>query len=302
MIFNIFIVGATVQAITPILLAALAGSMCGKVGVFNIALEGQMLLGAFAAVLGSWLTGSAYLGILFAMVCVIAFSAILAFGSTTLRGDSVIIGISLNLLAAGLTAYLLRVIFHTSGMFSGPGIATLRKIRFAFLEQIPVFGWIISRQTTITYLAWMITAIVIVVMYKTPIGLRMRGVGIDPAAAEAVGVNAKRYQFITVLISGALTGLAGAQLSLGTVGLFAEDMTAGRGWIAVVAVMLGRDHPFYAAMSCILFGVADAVSVQLQARGLPNQVSDAVPYVVTLIALVLVALKKSKAIRQPSYA
>lgn len=292
MIFNMFTVGATVQAITPILLAALAGSLCSRVGVFNIALEGQMLLGAFMAVVGSYYTGSAVLGVTIAIVSVVAFSAILAFGSTVLRGDSVIIGISMNLLAAGLTAYLLRQIFGTSGSFSDAGIVNLPKMRIPFLEHVPVLGWIFSRQTAITWLSWVMVLVVTFVMFRTTIGLRLRGTGIDPSAAEAVGVRPWRYQIATVLFSGALTGLAGAQLSLGTVGLFSEDMTAGRGWIAVVAVMLGRDHPLLSALACVVFGVADALSVQLQAQGLPSQVSDAVPYLVTLVALILTSLRR----------
>ncbi|ACI59624.1 inner-membrane translocator (plasmid) [Rhizobium leguminosarum bv. trifolii WSM2304] len=294
MIFNMFTVGATVQAITPILLAALAASLCGRVGIFNIALEGQMLLGAFMAVVGSYFTGSAFLGVLIAMLSVVMFTSILAFGSTVFRGDSVIIGISMNLLAAGLTAYLLRQIFHVSGAFSDPGIVTLRKLRIPGIEHIPVIGWVLSRQTAITYLSWLLVAAVTFFLFRTATGLRLRGVGIDASAAESVGVRPDRYQISTVLFSGVLTGLAGAQLSLGTVGLFAEDMTAGRGWIAVVAVMLGRDHPLLSAIACVVFGVADAVSVQLQARGLPSQVSDAVPYVVTLLALAATSLRRTK--------
>lgn len=282
-----FLVNSAAQAITPILLAALAGTLCGRVGVFNMALEGQMLVGAFAAVVGSYATGSALGGILLALAATAAFSLILAYGVTVFRGDAVVICVGMNLLAAGLTAYLLRQIFGVSGTFSDPGIIGLDKIRLSLIHGWPVVGWIVSRQTVITWASWVLVAVVTVVMFRMPVGLRLRGVGEDAEAAESMGVGVARYRIVTVLAAGAIVGLGGAQLSLGTVSIFSEDMSAGRGWIAVVAVMLGRNHPLYAALACVLFGFADAFSVRLQGQGLPNQVTDVVPYVVTLVALVI---------------
>lgn len=282
-----FLVNSAVQAITPILLAALAGTLCGRVGVFNMALEGQMLVGAFAAVVGSYATGSALGGILFAMLATMLFSTILAYGVTIFRGDAVVICVGMNLLASGLTAYLLRQMFGVSGTFSDPAIVGLDKIRIAAINAWPVIGWIFSRQTAITWAAWILTALVTIMMFRTPLGLRLRGVGEDAEAATSMGVDVTRYRIVTVLVAGAIVGLAGAQLSLGTVSIFSEDMSAGRGWIAVVAVMLGRNHPLWAALACVLFGFADAFSIRLQGQGLPNQVTDVVPYLVTLAALVL---------------
>ncbi|MBZ9936256.1 ABC transporter permease [Mesorhizobium sp. BR1-1-16] len=289
-----FLVNSAVQAITPLLLAALAGTLCGRVGVFNMALEGQMLVGAFAAVVGSYATGSALGGIAAAMLATVAFSLILAYGVTVFRGDAVVICVGMNLLASGLTAYLLRQMFGVSGTFSDPAIVGLEKIRIAAINGWPVIGWIFSRQTALTWVAWILVAVVTVVMFRTPLGLRLRGVGEDPEAAETMGVDVTRYRIITVLVAGAIVGLAGAQLSLGTVSIFSEDMSAGRGWIAVVAVMLGRNHPLWAALACVLFGFADAFSVRLQGQGLPNQVTDVVPYVVTLVALVLTHTKRRR--------
>ncbi|MBN9434971.1 MAG: ABC transporter permease [Bosea sp.] len=289
-----FLVNSAVQAITPILLAALAGTLCGRVGVFNMALEGQMLVGAFAAVVGSYATGSALGGILFAMLATMLFSTILAYGVTIFRGDAVVICVGMNLLASGLTAYLLRQMFGVSGTFSDPAIVGLDKIRIAAINAWPVIGWIFSRQTAITWAAWILTALVTIMMFRTPLGLRLRGVGEDAEAATSMGVDVTRYRIVTVLVAGAIVGLAGAQLSLGTVSIFSEDMSAGRGWIAVVAVMLGRNHPLWAALACVLFGFADAFSIRLQGQGLPNQVTDVVPYLVTLAALVLTHGRRRK--------
>ncbi|MXN19641.1 ABC transporter permease [Pseudooceanicola sp. GBMRC 2024] len=279
---------------SPILLAALAGSLCGRVGIFNIALEGQILVGAFASIAGSFYTGSALLGVLSGILVTALFSLILALGTTRFRGDSIVISVGMNLLASGLTAYLLRVLFDTAGTFSSPEIAEVKRIVIRAINTTPWIGWIFSRQTPITWAAWILTILVTLVMFRMPLGLRMRGVGQNPEAARTLGVNVERLQLWTVVAAGALTGLAGAQLSLGTVGIFAEDMSAGRGWIAVVAVMLARNHPAWAAFVCLVFAMADTASVQLQAQGLPNQLTDAVPYVITLAALVMGSLRNRK--------
>jgi ABC-type uncharacterized transport system permease subunit len=290
-----FLMQSAVQAITPILLAALAGVICGRVGVFNMAMEGQMLIGAFAAVCGSYVAHSAIVGVAAAIAATGAFSLILGLGATVFRGDAVVICIGMNLLASGLTAYLLRAWFNVSGTFSDPSLEGLARIRLPFLQAVPVLGWGFARQTAITWGAWALVAVTAVVMFKTPLGLRLRGVGEQPDAAETLGVNVNRYRIVTVLVSGALCGLAGAQLSLGAVTVFAEDMTAGRGWIAVVAVMLGRAHPVYSAAACALFGFADAVGLRLQGQGLPNQLTDIAPYVVTLLALAISRARASAA-------
>jgi simple sugar transport system permease protein len=290
-----FLMQSAVQAITPILLAALAGVLCGRVGVFNMALEGQILIGAFAAVVGSFYLGSAAAGVAAAVVAVVVFSLILAYGATVFRGDPVVICIGMNLLASGLTAYLLRQMFGVSGTFSDPAIIGLDKIRIAFLQSVPVIGWGFARQTALTWLAWILVAVIAIVLFRTALGLRLRGVGERADAAETLGINVTAYRVVTVLVAGALTGLAGAQLSLGTVNIFSEDMSAGRGWIAVVAVMLARDNPLYAAAACVLFGLADALSIRLQSEGLPNQLTDIAPYVVTLAALIITHRKRSRA-------
>jgi ABC-type uncharacterized transport system permease subunit len=290
-----FLVASAVQAITPILYAGLAGAISGQAGVFNMALEGQMLVGAFAAIVGSFFFGNAFAGVLGAVVAVAVFSLILAYGATVFRGDPVVICIGMNLLASGLTAYLLRQLFGVSGTFSDPAVVGLAKIRIAAIQAIPVLGWGFGRQTALTWLAWILVGLVSVVLFLTPIGLRLRGVGEQADAAETLGVNVRAYRVAAVAIAGGLCGLAGAQLSLGAVSLFTEDMSAGRGWIAVVAVMLGRNNPLYAAAACVLFGFADAFSIRLQSGGLPNQLTDIAPYVVTLAALVVSHRRRRRA-------
>jgi simple sugar transport system permease protein len=279
-----------VLGITPILLAALAGTLSERVGLFNIALEGQMLVGAFAAVSGT-LAG----GVLAAVVASTLFAGLLAFGSAILRGNDIVIGISLNLLAGGLTSFLLRSLFGVSGTFSDPSMAGLHRLHVPVLADLPIIGRALGEQNPLTYLSWALTIAVAVFLAHTPWGLRIRGIGEQSDAAVTLGANAVRYRIAVTLAGGALCGLAGLQLSLGSITLFSENMTAGRGWIAVAAVMLGRARPLPVAGACVLFGMADALGLKLQGQGLPNQITDSAPYVVTLIALVIAGLRRKTA-------
>ena len=293
-LFTPFLFQSAVQAITPVLLAALAGALCGQAGLFNLALEGQVLVGAFAAIVGSYFAHSALAGVAAGLLGAAAFSLVLAFGATVFRGDPIVIGIGMNLLASGLTAYLLRVVFGVSGTFSDAGIVGLGRVTIPAIIGVPVVGWAFGRQTALTWIAWGLTGLVAAVLFKTPVGLRLRGVGEQSDAAETLGVDVARHRIVTVVLAGGLTGLAGAQLALGAVSVFAEDMSAGRGWIAVVAVMLARNNPLYAAAACVLFGFADALGVNLQSHGLPNQLTDMLPYVATLAALILIQKQRRR--------
>lgn len=278
-------------ALTPILLAALGGAICERAGVFNIGLEGMMLIGCFSAVAGSWFTGSAWLGVLFAALSSAAYAMILAVGTITLRGDAVVLGVALNLLAVGLTGFLLRTVFGVQGTFSDPDLAGLGGIDLAFL------GPVLSGHSPLVYVSWVAVAVAAVFLARHPWGLRLRGVGEAPDAAATLGVSPAKYQYAAVLVGGLLCGLAGAQLALGNVTLFSENMTAGRGWIAVVAVMLGRARPLGVLLAGLLFGVAEAVGFRLQGNGLPQQATDAAPYVVTLVALFLSTARRRSTAR-----
>lgn len=275
-------------ALTPILLAALGGAICERAGVFNIGLEGMMLVGCFSGVAGSWFTGSAWLGVVFAALASAAYSMILAVGTISLRGDAVVLGVALNLLAVGLTGFLLRTVFGVQGTFSDPGLAGLGGI------DIPFAGAVLSGHSALVYLSWAAVAVAAVFLARHPWGLRLRGVGEAPDAAATLGVSPARYQYAAVLVSGVLCGLAGAQLALGNVTLFSENMTAGRGWIAVVAVMLGRALPLGVLLAGLLFGIAEAVGFRLQGLGMPQQATDAAPYVVTLAALFLSTARRRR--------
>ncbi|MGF6257030.1 ABC transporter permease [Ensifer sp. LBL] len=276
---------------TPVLLAAMAGTLCERAGVFNIALEGKMLVGAFAAVAASVAFGSPMVAVLFAVVCTAIFAFPLALGGARFGGDPIVIGIGLNLLAAGLTTYLLSALFGVTGTLVDPAVIALPRFGIGALAGIPVLGAIVDGHNLLVYLSWLLVLVLNVYLFRTRWGLRLRGIGEVPSAAAAMGANVNRYQTAIVLLAGALCGLAGAQLALGSVALFAENMTAGRGWIAVVAVMLGRAHPLGIALACFGFGLADAIGLRLQGQGLPNQITDIAPYAITLLAMIGLGLR-----------
>ncbi|MFD6891500.1 ABC transporter permease [Streptomyces sp. NPDC059957] len=273
---------SVLRALTPILLAALGGAICERAGVFNIGLEGMMLIGCFSAVTTSWFTGSPWLGVLAAALAAAAYSLILAVGAVTLRGDAVVLGVAMNLLALGLTGFLLRTVFGVRGTFDDPALSGL-----------PLIGG----QSPLAYLSWAAVALTAFALSRHVWGLRLRGVGEAPEAAAALGVSPVKYRYGAVLAAGALCGLGGAQLALGNVTLFSENMTAGRGWIAVVAVMLGRAAPVGVLLAALLFAVAEAVGFRLQGLGLPQQATDAAPYAVTLAALFLTTAARRRATR-----
>ncbi|MBB4909880.1 ABC transporter permease [Actinophytocola algeriensis] len=272
-------------ALTPILFAALAGALCQRAGVFNISLEGTMLVGAFAGVAGSWYTGSVWLGVLIAVLTGTAYSLILAVGHVSFGGDAIVLGVAINLLAVGLTSFLIRTVFGTRGTFSDPALQGLDAVHLPLVRDIPFVGTVLSGHSVLVYLSWLAVVALAVLLYRHPWGLRLRGIGEREDAAASLGVSVTRYRYGVILAGGALCGLAGAQLALGNVTLFSENMTAGRGWIAVVAVMLGRALPYGVFAAAVLFGLAEAFGFRLQGVGLPQQATDAAPYVVTLLAL-----------------
>jgi simple sugar transport system permease protein len=293
-IFDATLLNSTFRFVTPILLAALGGLICERVGVFNIALEGLMLTGAFAAVVGSFYTGSAVGGVLTAILAGVALAAIFGGFAITLRGDMIVLGIAINLLAAGLTVFLLRTIFGVKGAFQDPSIQGLGKIDLPGLAALPILGPLLSGHSWVIYLSWLLVLGMQLLLFRHALGLRMRGVGEHPEAAATLGVNVTALRYLAVLLSGALCGLAGAQLSLGNVTLFVENMSAGRGWIAVVAVMFGRAHPLGVLAASLLFGLADSLGFRLQGLQMPSQFTGMVPYVVTLVSLFIIEAQRRR--------
>lgn len=283
--------------VAPILLAAQGGALCQRAGVFDIALEGKMLAGAFAAVAVSYALHSAGAGVLAGMLAGVLAGALFAAAAVWKRGDHIVVSIALNILASGITVFALRALFGVKGAFDHPRIAALPRFDLPLLADVPGLGPLFANQTILVWLAVATAAAMQVFLFRHPLGLRLRGVGEHPGAARSLGVPVARTQTAALLVCGALCGLAGAQLSIGAVSLFVEDMTAGRGWIAVVAVLLGAGHPLGVALVALLFGVVDALSVRVQGLGVPQQLTETLPYLATLLALVVAAARRRRASR-----
>jgi general nucleoside transport system permease protein len=283
-IIDVALVDSVVRALIPVMLAALGGMICERAGVFQISLEGLMLVGAFAAVAGSFFSGSATVGVLVAVAAGAALSLVLAFGTVSRQGDPIVLGVAINLLALGLTSFLITQLFGVRGTFQDPGIAGMGRIAVPLLSDIPIIGSLF-RQTVVGFIALLSVPLLWVVLFRTASGTRLRGVGERPQAAQTLGVDPIRTKYLAVAASGVMCGLAGAQLSLGNVLQFSENMSSGRGWIAVVAVMLGRAHPVGVLGASLLFATAEGIGFRLQGQGLASQITDALPFVVTLVAL-----------------
>jgi simple sugar transport system permease protein len=292
---NIFVglINGMISAATPILLSALGGSLTYYAGIFNIAMEGMMLSGAFFAVLGSYYFQSWPLGILFAIVGALIMALFFILFSIVLKMDEFVTGIGLNLFALGVTTYLLRQIFKVKGAFADPSIVPIPRVTIPLIEDIPVLGKILSGQNLIIYVTIIVTILVYYLVFKTRFGLRLRAAGYNRTCLDTSGVSADRIRIWSLLICGVLCGLAGAFLSLGYVTLFSENMSAGRGWISLAAVILVSGNPLGIALISLLFGFSDGFGLFMQSV-LPSQFTSMVPYVATLIALFVYSVQRKK--------
>jgi len=274
-----------ISGATPILLSALGGSFTFYAGVFNIAMEGMMLTGAFFAVLGSYFFHSWVVGIILAVLGSLAMALIFIFFAVVLKTDEFITGIALHLFAVGSTTYMLRRIFSVKGVFTSPEIQPIPSIHIPGIEQIPLLGEVLSGQNLVVYLTVLATLFSAYLVFGTRFGLRLRAAGYNAASLETSGVPPARIRMAALLICGVLCGLAGAFLSLGYVVLFAENMSAGRGWISVAAIILVNGNPWGVALISLVFGFSDGLGLLLQGNQVPAQFTAMIPYIATLVAL-----------------
>ncbi|OMF31731.1 sugar ABC transporter permease [Paenibacillus sp. FSL H8-0548] len=276
---------STLRMVTPILLAALGGAICARVGLFNVGLEGLILIGAFSAIVGNHFTGNVFAAVLFAILCTLIFSMIFSFMSIHLKANVIVVGIALNFLALGLTTFSLRAVFDVKGAYYNKDMVGLPKWDVPILKDIPWLGEILSGHSPLVYLSFVLVIALQLFFFKTVTGFRLLASGENPTAAKSLGIKVSRIQYGAVLMCGALCGLAGAQLSLGNVTMFTEGMTSGRGFIALVATMLGQSNPIGVAGSSLLFGFMDALSIRLQGFALPTHFTMMLPYIVTIAAM-----------------
>jgi len=275
MIFLAFL-AQTLRIAIPYLLASAGGVMSERSGLIGLTLEGYMLGGAFCAALGAYAGGSPWVGVIAAVAGGAALAWLYAVSSIRYKADQVVVGIAINLLAIGLTRFFLRLVFDSSS--NSPRVSGFDVrgggVGFYALVQNPLF-WIGILIIPIT--AW--------VLYRTPFGLRVRAVGEHPAAAASVGVPVARVRYLAVILSGVFAGLGGAYLALDQ-HQFTDNMTAGRGFIALAATIFGRWDPVRAGLACLLFAAAETLKIRLQgSNAIPSQFVEMIPYLLTIIAL-----------------
>ncbi len=277
----------TIRLATPLVFGALAGCLCERSGVINIAIEGQFLLGAFFASVASSLAFSAEMGLVGGILAGVAMAALLAVFAIRYRVNQIVLGVVLIALATGLTSFLLSQIPDDpkiKSYLNEPLI--LPRIEIPGLSQIPILGPTFFNQTLLVYLMYVSVAFVTFVLFETKWGLRVRSVGEHPTAADTVGIKVNRMRWQAVLLGGVFAGLGGAYFTVGSTGSFDEGASAGNGFIALAAVIMGRWHPIWASMAALFFGFMWTLQSQLSFLDkVPGEFLRASPYLATIIAV-----------------
>ncbi|MWD26756.1 ABC transporter permease [Aquicoccus sp. SCR17] len=292
------VLDSTVRLATPLLLACLAGLFSERSGIIDIGLEGKMLAAAFFSAAIAYVSGSVWMGLLAGIAASMAFSFIHGLASITFRGNQLISGVALNFLASGVTVLIAQDWFgqggRTPSLLAGGRFEPITLPFAEALRDVPVLGplyyELISGHTILVYVAFLMVPLTWWVLFQTRFGLRLRAVGEAPEAVDTAGVSVVGLRFAAIVIAGVLCGLAGSYLSTGLQAGFVREMTAGRGYIALAALIFAKWRPWYALWACLLFGLLQAVALRYQnidlgAFVIPVQVMDALPYILTVVIL-----------------
>jgi len=274
---------STLAMAVPLALPAIGGTFSERTGVVNIAMEGIMLIGAFFSVAFSYWTGSAWLGLLCGVIMGAVISSIFAWAAIRLAADQVVLGMAINIFAAGLTAFLLDTVFGFVG--TPPNTPQLPTVTMPFLHSLPFLNTLLNHQSILLYVMLAVVAASHWFLFYTRMGLRMRAVGENPLAADTAGLNVWRLRYTGVVIGGILSALGGAYLSLGILNSFDVNMTNGRGYIALAAMIFGKWTPIGSFLASLLFGFATALGIALQGHGVSSNLLGMLPYVLTILAL-----------------
>lgn len=290
-----------IRQTSPILLVALCAGVCSKVKVFNIALEGTLLISAFFAFLTQYFVRNIWLSVLVAMAVAMLTTFIMSFFIVKLKGQPMIVGMAINTFALGFTTFLLSMVFNTKGTVTDPTLKGLPKITLPVIKDIPVVSTMFSSLTIIDYAAFVLAVVMYIIMYKTVIGFRLRAIGVNKSAASSLGVNVERYQIVATTLSGSMIGLAGCLLSLGSVTLFIQNISAARGYVALAANNLCQGHPLGCLLSSALFGFTKALAQVLQNTAIKQQLLECIPYIATIVAMAVynaIAKRRAKGLRR----
>jgi ABC-type uncharacterized transport system permease subunit len=290
-IVNVGLFAATLRMATPLVFASLGGIFSERAGIINIALEGMMLTGAFSAVFATYSLGNPWLGVCAAILAGGLLGLVHGILTIKFSGDQIVSGTGINIFALGFTAYMSQIVWGSRG--ASQSVQGLGTVSIPFLSDVPLIGEILGKQTPLVYVSLIAVVASYFILFKTPLGLRVRAVGEHPGAADSTGITVYRIKYLCVIASGMLAGTGGAFLSIGHLSLFVNGMTGGRGFIALAAMILGGWSPFGALGASLFFGFADALQIRLQSIGaLPSQIVLTLPYILTIIVLAVFARRR----------
>jgi len=277
-------IGSSLRLAIPLLLAATGELVSERAGVLNMSVEGMMLTGAFAGAMGALYTGNPMLGLLCGVIAVIPVALLQGWLSVTLRANQIVTGIGINILVLGITTTAYRAILGSRSRTEIPGLG---KWEIPFLDDIPVFGEAVFRQTWLVWAALVLVAVTAWVMRQTALGLALHSAGAEPRAVDKSGLSVARLRYGAILFTGVMSALAGCFLSIGDINTFTEGMTNGAGYLALAAVIFGNWKIGRTLLACLLFGAATALQFQLPALGVqvPNAVLIMLPYLMALVAV-----------------
>lgn len=303
----------TLRTATPVVLAALGCLLTDHVGMMNIGVDGMMLIGAFAAVMGSWLLGSWVMGLAVALTIGLLLGLLYGVFVIKLKSDEFIIGVALNVFAGGLTTFLLRAMTGQTGTFHAEtALSVLPRFSADFLDRIPVIGPLLNNNTLLVYVSWLLVLVCWLLIYRTPLGFWMRSAGEHPQSLRSAGKSPEKIKYLASLLCGMLACLAGAHLSMGYLSTFSENMSNSRGFIAVACVIFGRSNPPKVFLAALLFGFIDALGMRLQSpemlqwlqpflsrfglefKGVSSNLTSIFPYVGTVLMMVFVVWRTER--------
>ena len=292
--FTFPVLHSSIIIMTPILLAAMGGLFTELAGLLNIALEGLLLMSAFASIVFTAVTGSMFIGVFLGIIVTMVLSGIMAIVTLKMKSNVFITGLAINLLAAGLTVVLAHHLFQNKGVVVFESVSSLWKLDIPLLASIPFLGDIFIGHSVFVYISWVLLFICWFVLNKTPFGFRLSATGKHGEKLRSIGLNPVKYQFIAFLISGFACGIGGAVLTL-NMGAFVSNISSGKGWIALVVIFLGNKKPLGLLFAAFVFGLADSFSNY--AQGVFNVPTDfilAIPYVFTLLAMIAYSVYAKK--------
>lgn len=280
----------------PLIIGSMGGCFNEKTSTGNLAYECFMLTGCFFGAWGAFVTGSPVLGSLIAILSGLALGSIYGLLVYHLNCNAMIVSVAYNNGAWAMTTLLMVITWGVRGNYTDPAIVSYKTVNIEFFKQFPVLDMLFNNSIGMVYLAFVIAAVAIIVMYKTPFGLRLRGVGINPTAAQSAGINVRKYRWICLLIMGAMMGLAGSYMPLSGSSMFTERMTDGRGFLCLTAILVGRADPFRTMLLAMLFGYSSALTLVLSSYGLPSQILSMLPYLMVMAVLLITGIKKYRGI------